>query len=102
MSSYLIQLGPVVYERKGGGAFTLPEARREVYGVGDARILREHDESLAVDNAGSDTQVVYVTPDGRRARVRCRPTWQGNREALAGMQPRDRAEAAELEAALAG
>jgi hypothetical protein len=64
---YLIKLGPVTYERKGGGGFTLPEAMSEVYGVGQASILRL-DGTVVVRNAGSSVEVQHA-PTGRRLRV---------------------------------
>lgn len=60
---YLIKLGPVTYERKGGGGFTLPEALDEVYGVGYASILRL-DGTEVVSDAGSSYAVLHV-PTGR-------------------------------------
>lgn len=65
---YLIQLGPVVYERRGGGGFTLPEALREVYGVGWATILRQ-DGTVAVADAGSATTLRHVSRAGVRRTV---------------------------------
>jgi hypothetical protein len=55
---YLIQLGPKVYERRGGGGFTLVEALTELRGTGGARILRL-DGSVAVERAGSDFAVEH-------------------------------------------
>lgn len=73
---YLIKLGPVTYERRGGGGFTLPEAMRELRGVGHASVLRL-DGTTVVRNAGSDWQVEHV-PSGRT--VRCRMArWRANR-----------------------
>lgn len=70
---YLISFtGGPVYERKGGGGFTLVEALREVHGVFGAVILRESDMSVAVARAGSDTAVVHVSRDLRRREVRRR------------------------------
>jgi hypothetical protein len=60
---YLIQIDHVVYERRGGGSFTLPEAMREVYGVGNARVLRE-DGTEVIRAAGSSYAVTHV-PSGR-------------------------------------
>lgn len=57
---YLIQLGPIVYERR----YTLVDAMREVYGVGQARVLRM-DFTPVVTNAGSSVEVTYA-PTGRR------------------------------------
>jgi hypothetical protein len=65
---FFIKLGPVTYERKGGGGWTLPEALAQVHGVGHARILRA-DGTVAVDDAGSDCAVTLVEPDGRRRSV---------------------------------
>jgi hypothetical protein len=59
---YLIKLGPVTYERRGGGGFTLPEAMREVYGVGYASVLRE-DGTTVVSDAGSSVAVKYAPRD---------------------------------------
>lgn len=68
---YLISFrGGPVYERKGGGGFTLPEAIREVYGVWGAVIFRESDMSVAVARAGSASSVLHVRRDGRRREVR--------------------------------
>lgn len=67
---YLIQLGPVTYEPKGGGSWSLPEALREVYGVGNARILRT-DGTVAVSSAGSSTVLIHQ-PSGRRVYRRSR------------------------------
>jgi ferric-dicitrate binding protein FerR (iron transport regulator) len=64
---YLIQLGHIVYQHKDGSPFTLPEAMREVYGVGQARILRL-DGTPAVLNAGSSSEVMHA-PSGRRVRI---------------------------------
>jgi hypothetical protein len=60
---YLVQVDHVVYERKGGGTFTLPEAMREVRGVGYARVLRA-DLTVVVSDAGSTAAVLHV-PSGR-------------------------------------
>lgn len=61
---YLIQSGPVVYTRRDGSLFTLVEAMRETYGVGQVRILRA-DGTVAVTNAGSSVTVTHA-PTGRR------------------------------------
>lgn len=86
--SYLVKLDGVTYEPKGapGGAFTLVDAMREVYGVGGAQVVRL-DGTVAVDRAGSATEVVHVLPDGRRRTVRRRLTWRARREELAGLAP---------------
>lgn len=60
---YLIRVDHITYERRGGGTFTLVEAMRELLGVRNAQVLRE-DGTLAVDRAGSTTQVVHA-PTGR-------------------------------------
>lgn len=71
---YLIQLGPITYERAGGGMFTLPDAMREVYGVGYARVLRE-DGTVVVTDAGS-TAAVRHAPSGRIVhRRKTRRSW---------------------------
>jgi hypothetical protein len=87
--SYLIQLGPVTYEPKGGGTFTLTEALSQVLGVRNARILRE-DGTVAVEDAGSSYAVTHVTPEGRRRRVRRRLTRRAlaEQEALAARRKR--------------
>lgn len=56
---YLIQIDHIVYENLGGGTFTLVEALGEVYGVRNARILRE-DGTVAVERAGSASVVVHA------------------------------------------
>ena len=61
---YLIQLGPVTYARP----YTLPDALAELYGVGDARILRT-DGTVVVRSAGSAYAVDHV-PSGRTVRRR--------------------------------
>lgn len=65
---YLIKLGPIVYGRRDGSAFTLPEALRAVYGVGEATVLRE-DGTPVVARAGSAYAVTHV-PTGREVRRR--------------------------------
>lgn len=55
---YLIAIDHVIYERKGGGTFTLPDALRELRGVAGARILRL-DGTVAVRRAGSDYAVEH-------------------------------------------
>lgn len=70
---YRIQVDHRIYERRGGGTFTLPEAMRELYGCGNARVLRA-DGTVAVANAGAAYAVVHA-PTGRtvvRRRVRGR------------------------------
>lgn len=66
---YLIELGPVIYEPKGGGTFTLPEALDELRGVRAARILRADDLTVAVLDAGDVAHVTHVRRDGRRTTV---------------------------------
>ncbi|MFG1872119.1 hypothetical protein [Micromonospora arborensis] len=56
---YLIQLGPVVHGRR----YTLVGAMREVYGVGQAQVLRM-DFTPVVTNAGSSYAVTHA-PTGR-------------------------------------
>ena len=63
---YLIQIDHIVYERRDGGAFTLPEAMREVYGVNNARVLRE-DGTEVIRHAGSSYAVTHV-PSARTVR----------------------------------
>jgi hypothetical protein len=65
---YLVQVDHVIYERRGGGSFTLVEALRELRGTRHARILRE-DGSPVVDRAGSDSAVLHVAT-GREVRRR--------------------------------
>ena len=60
---YLIQIDHIVYRRRDGGAFTLPEAMNQVYGVGNARVLRE-DGTEVIRQAGSSYAVQHV-PSGR-------------------------------------
>lgn len=83
---YLIQMGPVVYERRGGGTFTLVEAMREVYGVADTRILRT-DGTVVVRRAGSSYAVEYA-PRGitlrRRPRRKSHGTGRGTLNWLTG------------------
>lgn len=71
---YLIQSGPVVYAHKDGTRdgrpFTLVEALRETYGVGQTRILRT-DGTVVVRDAGSATAVEYA-PTGRKITRRAR------------------------------
>jgi hypothetical protein len=69
---YLIKLGPVTYEKRGGDTFTLPEAMSEVHGTGQAQILRT-DGTVVVNGAGSDYAVQHV-PSGRTVRRR-RARW---------------------------
>lgn len=63
---YLIAFDHIVYEPRGGGSWTLPQAMREVYGVGHARVLRM-DGTTVVRDAGNATAVQHV-PSGRRVR----------------------------------
>jgi hypothetical protein len=65
---YRIALGPIVYSKRGGAPFTLTEALRELYGCGQARIVRL-DGTVAVRNAGSDYAVEHA-PTGRTVRRR--------------------------------
>jgi len=69
---YLIQIDHIIYERKGGGLFTLPDAMREVYGVGGARILRE-DGTVAVLSAGSAYAVEHLPTWRTVTRRKARP-----------------------------
>lgn len=62
---YAIKMGPMTYSGyRDGSPFTLVGAMREVYGVGQAKILRS-DGTVVVDNAGSSGYVTHV-PSGRR------------------------------------
>lgn len=65
---YLIQVDHLVYRREDGGMFTLPEALREVYGCGNAQVLRA-DRSIAVAYAGHAYAVMHC-PTGRMIRRR--------------------------------
>jgi len=69
---YLISLDGRLYERKGGGTFTLIEAMQEAYGCAGITIYRD-DAALTpvVRNAGSATEVEYA-PTERRIRRRAR------------------------------
>jgi len=67
---YLITIDHIVYEKHGGGLFTLPEAMRELHGTGNARILRA-DGTVVVKRAGNDYAVQHV-PSGREVRRRSR------------------------------
>jgi hypothetical protein len=55
---YLIQIDHIVYEKRGGASFTLPEAMRALYGTGNARVLRE-DGTVVVSHAGSAYSVTH-------------------------------------------
>jgi hypothetical protein len=63
---YLIKIDHLIYVRRGGGLFTLPEAMREVYGVRGAQVLRA-DGTVAVRDAGSSVEVTHA-PTGRVVR----------------------------------
>jgi hypothetical protein len=76
---YLIELGPVVYEPKGGGTFTLPQALSELRGVRGARILRADDLTVAVLDAGDIAHLTHVRRDGRQTTV---ARWRRWRPAL--------------------
>ena len=66
---YLLEVGPVIYEPKGGGTFTLTQALHELRGVLGARILRVGDLSVAVLDAGDIAHVTHVRRDGRHTTV---------------------------------
>lgn len=69
---YLIKLWPgVIYEHRDGRGFTLVEAMREVYGIGDASIVRE-DGTPVVLRAGSASEITHA-PTGRTIRRTVRP-----------------------------
>lgn len=72
---YLIQIDHIVYEQRGGGLFTLPDAMRAVYGTGNAKVLRE-DGTVAVTAAGSSVTVQHA-PTGRM--INRRMTWRARR-----------------------
>lgn len=61
---YLIGIDHLIYEPRGGGAFTLPAARRELRGTANAKIYRL-DGTLVVANAGSTCEMIHI-PSGRR------------------------------------
>lgn len=64
---YLIQIDHIVYERKGGGTFTLPEAMREVRGFRNARVLRDDaQQTVVVRDAGSTEKPWTHVPTGRK------------------------------------
>lgn len=52
---YLIQIDHIVYERLGGGYFSLAQAWEELRGVGHARILDSRGR-VVLRNAGAVTQ----------------------------------------------
>lgn len=87
---YLLELGSVIYEPKGGGTFTLPQALDELRGVHGARILRADDLSVAVLDASDVARVTHVRRDGRQTSV---TRWRHWRPVL--VIPADSAEAAE-------
>lgn len=60
---YMIRIDHIVYVQRNGQLFTLPEAMRQVYGVGNAAVLRE-DGTVVVNRAGSSYAVEHV-PTGR-------------------------------------
>jgi hypothetical protein len=61
---YLIQIDHRVFEKKGGGGFTLVEALDELYGTFNCRVLRL-DGTPAVEKAGSSISLIHA-PTGRR------------------------------------
>ena len=64
MSAYTFAFGPVEYvAHRDGTPLTLVECAREVYGVGEARILR--DGRPIVTQAGSAYAMTYL-PRSRR------------------------------------
>ncbi|OLT09688.1 hypothetical protein BJF78_30145 [Pseudonocardia sp. CNS-139] len=58
----------MIYQHRDGRAFTLVEALRAVYGVGDASIIRE-DGTPVVLRAGNASAITYG-PTGRTIRRR--------------------------------
>lgn len=73
---YLLELGPIIYEPKGGGTFTLPQALDEVRGVRGARILRADDLTIAVFDAGDIAQMTHVRRDGRQTTITPSRQWR--------------------------
>lgn len=72
---HLIQIDHRVFDaHRDGSPITLVAAMREVYGTGNARVLRA-DGTPVVTNAGSSDAVTYA-PTGRT--VRRRMTWRAN------------------------
>ncbi len=74
MLTYAFQIDHVIYEGPGkdGSPLTLVRAMREVYGVGNARVLRldaDGDYRVVVRNAGSSVEVQHA-PSGRLLRRR--------------------------------
>lgn len=79
---YLIVLDGITYGRKDGGAFSLVEAMRELYGVGHAWVIRT-DGTVVVARAGSAYAFDYV-PRGRT--IRRRKVWTASRQEMAELQ----------------
>lgn len=55
---YLIRLGPVVYEPKGGGSFTLGDAWRELVGVACCAIIRDLDGVTVMRRGYGSTELL--------------------------------------------
>ena len=66
---YLIRIDHLIYERKGGEPFTLPEALAEVRGCGNAAVVRLDGTPVVLD-AGSDAGPLTHAPTGRVIRRR--------------------------------
>lgn len=79
---YLIGLGPVVYEPKGGGTFTLGDAWYELIGVGGCRIIRATDGATIMRRGFGHTELLY-----RDGIFRTRWAWESERSLFGQHHP---------------